>query len=39
MTGTPVRVDDDDTIPWGGPYPEPWEHLNERPDWLKKLAK
>lgn len=37
MTGTPVRVDHDDTIPWGGPYPEPWEHLNERPDWLKKL--
>lgn len=37
MTGTPVRVDDDETTPWGGPYPEPWEHLNERPDWLKKL--
>ena len=38
MIGAPVRVDDDDTIPWGGPYPEPWEHLNKRPEWLNKLA-
>lgn len=38
MTGTPVRVDGDDTIPWGGPYPEPWEHLNKRPEWLEKIA-
>lgn len=39
MTGTPVRLDDDDTIPWGGPYPEPWEHLNKRPDWLKEFER
>ncbi len=37
MTGTPVRLDDDDTIPWGGPYPEPWEYLNKRPDWLREF--
>jgi hypothetical protein len=30
MTGVPVRLDDDDNIPTGGPYPGPWEHLNQQ---------
>ena len=38
ITGVPVRVDEDEIIPWAGPYPPPWEHLNERPEWLKALS-
>lgn len=35
--GIPVRIDDDDIIPWEGPYPSKWAHLNRRPEWLEKL--
>jgi hypothetical protein len=35
--GIPVRIDDDDLIPWEGPYPTNWAHLNRRPEWLEKL--
>jgi hypothetical protein len=37
FSGVPVRLDDHDDIPWAGPYPGPWEHLNQRPEWLKQL--
>jgi len=35
--GVPVCIDDDDIIPWEGPYPSKWSHLNQRPEWLEKL--
>jgi len=35
--GVPVCIDDDDIIPWEGPYPSKWSHLNQRPEWLEKF--
>jgi hypothetical protein len=37
FSGTPVCIDDDDLIPWEGPYPTKWAHLNRRPEWLLRL--
>ncbi|RYD76415.1 MAG: hypothetical protein EOP84_16910 [Verrucomicrobiaceae bacterium] len=37
LGGVPVCIDDDDIIPWEGPYPSKWSHLNRRPEWLEKL--
>lgn len=37
FSGFPVRVDDNDIIPWEGPYPASWSHLNRRPEWLERL--
>lgn len=37
FSGFPVRLDDDDIIPWEGPYPSAWAHLNRRPEWLERL--
>jgi hypothetical protein len=37
FSGIPVRVDEDDIIPWEGPYPASWSHLNRRPEWLERL--
>jgi hypothetical protein len=34
LGGIPVHLDEDDTIPWIGPYCAPWEHLNKIPNWL-----
>ncbi len=39
LSGQPVRLDDDDIIPWVGPFPSPWDHLNQRPNWLQQLEK
>ena len=36
--GVPVHLDDDDEIPWAGPYPEPWAHLKRRPAWLQEMG-
>lgn len=38
IDGRPVRLDQDHSIPWVGPFPQPWEHLNRRPNWLQSLG-
>lgn len=34
VTGTPVRIQTDESIPWEGPYPSSLAHKNRRPKWL-----
>ena len=36
LAGIPVHLEQDDVLPWVGPYPPPWEHLNIPPHWLGK---
>jgi hypothetical protein len=36
VTGVPVRIQEDEMIPWEGPYPGPLAHKNRRPKWLEK---